>query len=247
MQIHLCPQCNQIIPDQDINESTEIAFCRHCKGSISLGKLRHSQRIPTQTGDPVPPMGAWYRDDGRQKVIGATCRSTLKAINSGMVAVPWTIAVLILIGVTLIATLESLGIRVPDWIPIQAREIGAKSGGCMVVFMWLFAVIFAGLGIRKLGVFFLLCAGKVEIVIAEGVGSVTTNAFGMGRRTPFNPSRVHGVWIEQERFSRKKRTIYKPIIVLKPEDAGPIRFGLQLREDRLEYLVAALNQALGKA
>lgn len=201
-------------------------------------------RLPANSADAVPPPGAWYRDDNHQKIIGATCKSALKAVNSGMVALPWAAAVLVLISITLIGTLESLGVRTPDWIPIQAREIATKSGGCMVVIMWVFALTFAWLSLRKLGVFFLYCAGKVEIVLSQGVGSVTTSAFGIGRRRPFNPASVKGVSIEQVRFSRKRRTIYKPIIVLQPEDGGPIRFGLQLREDRLEYLVAAVNQAL---
>lgn len=247
MQTHLCPQCHQIIPDKDINESKNVAYCRHCKGSFSCAKLKHSNRMAASVADAMPPLGAWYRDDNHQKVIGATCQSVLRAINTGMVAVPWAAAVLVLMGITLIGTLESLGVRTPDWIPIQAREIATKSGGCMVVIMWAFALIFAWLGLRKLGVFFLLSAGKVEVVISEGVGSVTTSVFGIGRRRPFNPSRVEGVWIEQERFARKRRAFYKPIIVLKPVDAAPIRFGLQLREDRLEYLVAAVNQALGQA
>ena len=246
MQTHLCPQCNQIIPEKDINEAKRVAYCRHCKGSISFAELKHSMQLPSDTVAAAPPTGAWYFDDGHQKVIGATCRSVLKAVNSGMVAVPWCVAVLVLIGITLVGTLESFGVRLPDWIPIQVREIAAKSGGCMVVIMWLFALTFALLGLRKLGVFLLLCAGKVEIVLAEGVGSVKTSAFGIGRRMPFNPARVKGVWIEQERFSRKRQIFYKPIIVLKPDDGAPIRFGLQLREDRLEFIVAALNKALAR-
>ena len=247
MQTHLCPQCSLVIPDKDINEANDVAYCRHCKGSFSCAELKRSKHMPASGADAVPPLGAWYRDDNHQKVIGATCKSVLKAINTGMVAVPWAVAVLVLMGITLIGTLESLGIRTPEWIPIQAREIATKSGGCMVVIMWIFALIFAWLGVRKLGVFFLHCAGKVEVVISEGVGSVTTSAFGIGQRRPFTPSKVEGVWIEQERFARKRRVFYKPIIVLKPLDAAPIRFGLQLREDRLEYLVAAVNQALGQA
>jgi len=244
MSAQSCPRCRMAIPDSDANDVTAIAFCRNCNLSYALRDLKPAaDAVPSANLDSPPP-GAWYHDDGHQKRIGATCRAPSRAFSAGLVALPWCAAVLLLIGVALVSTLVSFGVRTPAWIPVQMHEIGAKSGGCMVVIMWLFALVFALLGLGKLWNFFLLCGGSVEIVMADAVGGVTTSVCGVGRRKPFNPSRVKSVSIEQVAFSRKGKRYHRPIIVLKPEDGPAIRFGLPLREDRLEFVVAALNQAL---
>lgn len=244
MRSRHCPQCARPIADADINESNDVGYCRNCNLSMPIGKLRNSVTPKSAASINSPPLGAWYRDDNHTKTIGASYRQPLKAISKAFEAIPTMAAVLLLIGITLISTLGSMGVRIPDWIPLPIREIAEKSQGCMMILMWVFALAFGWIALSSLGVLALFLAGTLEVSIADGVGSVTTRAFGIGRRLPFDPSRVKGVWVERERYTKRKKTRYRPIVVLDLEDGKPIRFGERLPDDRLEYVVAALNVAL---
>ncbi len=244
MRSRHCPRCARPIADTDINESSEVGYCRTCNLSMPIGKLRISVTPGSVASINSPPTGAWYRDDNRVKLIGASYRQPLKAISKAFEAIPTMAAVLLLIGVALIATLGSMGVRIPDWIPLPIREIAGKSQGCMMILMWVFALAFGWIALLSMGVLALFLAGTLEVSIADGVGSVSTRAFGIGRRHPFNPSRVKGVWIDRERYTKRKKTRYRPIAVLDLEDGKPIRFGERLPDDRLEYVVAALNATL---
>lgn len=244
MQSKHCPRCARPIADADINEDRNVAFCRPCNLSMPIKSLHVSSTAKHPTSINSPPMGAWYRDDNRVKQIGASFCNPLKAVNEGLQVVPGTAAILLLVGVAVLSTLGLTGVRAPDWIPLPIREIAEKSQGCTLVIMWVFAVVFSWVGLAKLCVFGLYVAGKLEITIAEGIADVTTRVFGIGRRRPFNPAQVKGVWIEQERYTRRKKTCYRPIGVLDLVDDKPIRFGERLSDDRLEFVVAALNATL---
>jgi hypothetical protein len=47
----ICPNCQQLIPLEDINVSTDIALCRSCGGTFSFSMLHESGTL----GEPLPP------------------------------------------------------------------------------------------------------------------------------------------------------------------------------------------------
>jgi len=72
----VCPKCKSPIPADQINASTDVAFCPRCAEGYRLSNL-----IETGSSDPgdlgEPPPGTWFRADVDSWEVGATTRSSM--------------------------------------------------------------------------------------------------------------------------------------------------------------------------
>lgn len=71
-----CPKCKSIVPSDQINVSTDLAFCPNCSEgfkiseSIDLGEIN-------ETVLDNPPKGAWFRQEYDKVILGASTRSPI--------------------------------------------------------------------------------------------------------------------------------------------------------------------------
>jgi len=243
---HSCPKCGRLLPDDDINRKTNIAFCRNCNVTLELKELKRSPVMMPDANLSQPPPGTWVRDTGMEKVIGATCRSVPKAIVVGLVGIFWNVPVLAFVAVNIIATVNKMGIRLPDTIPAQLREAGTKMPLGIVCFLWLFLTPFVAIGVAMFDAFLSYLYGRVEVFLADGLGNIMTPFCGFQKRRPFKPAEVKRVWIDRTRHRTKRGTRYSYDILMEMTEGKPIKFGSYLRDDRRNFVAAALNAELAK-
>ena len=246
MLIQYCRKCGGAIPDGDVNEATDVAFCRTCNLTFDLTELKRDEVEEPFADLTEPPPGAWYRDDGMTKVIGATCRSTSGAIVTGLVAVVWNVPILVLIGIIFLASLGSLGVKLPDSWPKQLREAGSQMQPWMSCCTWLFMTPFVLFGFVFFDTFMAYLMGKEEVTIGGGLANLSRPLCGFPRRKPFNPEEIKRVWIKETRYRTKSGTRTRHHIQLERDGAKPIKLGSHLTDDRRNFVAAALHAELVK-
>lgn len=80
-----CSNCDNIIPLDDINISTDIALCRICSTEHKYSVIRNYDEL-SKLREDLPPKGAWYRKDINTITIGASTRS-----NGAFFSIPFTL------------------------------------------------------------------------------------------------------------------------------------------------------------
>jgi hypothetical protein len=70
----LCPTCRQQPPPEQINVSTDLAFCPRCNEGFAISGCIDEEAVNPEALQH-PPKGAWYRKEMDRTIIGATTRS----------------------------------------------------------------------------------------------------------------------------------------------------------------------------
>ncbi len=249
MQTPTCPKCGNAIAPADINVGSDVAFCRACNYSTSLSALTRDLAHDPNVDLGSPPPGAWYRDNGTEKVIGATGRSLKSAIGMFFVAIIWDGVVSMFALFVLVATLKNLNRPIPAWIPDAVARTGGDISGLMSSCMWLFLTPFLLIGVAMPFAVLMYLFGHAEVTITDTRGHVYRGIGLFGRKTYFNPADVRAVRIAERRMHgsmrhRHDRDTYTKYIAIEMADADPISFGDFLTEKRMNFIVSALNAAL---
>mgnify|MGYP001248601073 CR=1 FL=1 len=231
----LCPGCGNPFADDAVNVAADVAYCRVCDKAHALSSL-----VKKQGPDPEedlgqvdllsPPVGAWYRDDGVEVVIGATARHASIAwffvLFSGFWnLVTWTILLAMIFG--------SSNVSGPG-----ITHSGGQTHVDLIAYLFMIPFIAVGLGTGAAAL--ILLFGRCEVRI-RGVDGVLFRGIGfLSRRTPFDPSTVTAVRTRPSGWLQNNRPMSE--IVLE----GPgLRFGASLTPERRKFLAAALRKVLG--
>jgi len=249
MQTPTCPKCGNAIDAADINVGSDVAFCRNCDYSASLSGLTRGLEHDPNVDLGSPPAGAWYRDNGTEKVVGASGRSMKNALGMLFISVIWIAVVSLFVMFVLAATYRNLGKPMPGWMPGFAAGTGGDISGWMNVCMWLFLSPFILIGLALPFSVLMSLAGHTEVRITDTRGTVFRGIGFFGRKSYFNPADVRGVRIAERRLQgsmrhRHDRDTYSKSIAIEVENADPISFGDFLPERRMNFVVSALNAAL---
>ena len=70
----LCPRCHQRVPADQINISTDLAFCPPCNEGFKVSEVVDASPVNLQVLDN-PPSGAWLRREADKVVVGVSTRS----------------------------------------------------------------------------------------------------------------------------------------------------------------------------
>lgn len=71
-----CPKCRQVVPSDQINVGTDLAFCPQCNEGFRISNSvdRDSFNADTLRN---PPRGTWFRQEVDRVVVGASTRSPI--------------------------------------------------------------------------------------------------------------------------------------------------------------------------
>lgn len=72
-----CPKCHTQLLKEDINVSTDVAFCQKCSNVFKLSDLVSNHVIEENFDLSNPPKGTWLKESVDSIVIGATTRSSM--------------------------------------------------------------------------------------------------------------------------------------------------------------------------
>ncbi len=239
-----CPHCKQTVANADVNVASDVAFCRICNVAHKLSDLVHGLAL----GDvdlTRPPQGTWHSQMGMSTVIGATHRSIGMAIGTLAISLFWNGITSVFVSLAFSSTLKHLGVGAPDWFPDPKMNGGPMTVG-MTIFLWLFLTPFILIGLAMIGAFLSSLVGRSEIRIGQTEGVIFNGIGSTGRRKRFNTETVRDVRIEIEEWSGRHhgRRNQKKNILIEMQDGKQHKFGSMLREDRMNFVAAAVRQAL---
>lgn len=167
-----CPKCDNEFPEQDVNASANVAYCRTCGEGFALAEL-----LGAGTADDPdakvnlyePPPGAWFEEFGDGFELGASTRSCMA---------------LFLVPFTLVWSGGSLG-------GIYGSQI-AK--GQFDLVMSLFGIPFFIGSIFLIGFTLMTVCGKIVVTVRNNEDGVVFIGVGpLGYRKRFNWSRIYRV------------------------------------------------------
>jgi hypothetical protein len=239
-----CPKCRGVIPSEDVNVATDVAFCRRCNASYSLSSLTHGTVVDENIDVANPPAGAWYRGQGVATVIGATHRSLGSAAGLLFIALFWNGIVSVFVLLALAATIHNLGWTVPTWFPAP-RMNGGGMGVGITIFLWIFLTPFIAIGLAMMGAFVSCLGGKTEVEVTGAETVIFTGMGALGWRRRFETSQAADVRIDDKRWrdsdgdNRRKTNI-----VIELKSGKVIRFGSMLTEERRKFVAGAVRKAL---
>ena len=238
-----CPKCQRPIPEADVNVGTDVAFCRACQIPHSLARLVQAGELAAVDLGRLPA-GVWRRRDGQGWILGASSRSWSMALGALAFGLFWNGIVSVFVLIVVASTLSHLGVPLPDWFPAPEMN-GEPMGVGMTIFLWIFLTPFIAVGLGMVAAFLAGVAGKTEIQIRRGRGSVFTGVGVLGLRQRFNPESVVEVRLES-RGRRDWEGDPNARVQIVVEEAGGrrIRFGSSLPEERRRLLAAALHHEL---
>jgi hypothetical protein len=241
-----CNKCGQVIASEDVNPANDVAYCRRCNLAHSLAQLVRGSGIDPTVDTNNPPVGAWCRDDGIDRTIGATHRSAGGAIGALLIGLFWNGIVSIFVLIALASSLRHLDIPLPEWFPAPDMSGSPMSVG-MTIFLWIFLTPFIAIGLALAGAFLSYVAGRSEVRIRGGEGVVFSGVGPLGWRRRFDASAVKEVRVEDRHWrdsdgDRRQKTQ----IVIEPMSGKPIRFGSMLTEDRRRFVAAALRSTMAR-
>jgi hypothetical protein len=254
-----CPACDQAIPPDDVNVATNVAYCRACASAHVLAALagatsdpliaqlaQHAASIvPGDVDLAYPPRGCWYRDDGLEMRLGASCRSIAGAGGLLFFALFWNGIVSVFVMLALASTLRHAGVALPSWFPAPSNMDSMGLG--MTLFLWVFLTPFITVGLTVLGAFVTTIAGRVEVVVGDDSASVFVGVGPIGWRRTFDPRGVSSVTIGESTWKQNDQS--KPVVVIQWKEEGatipkPLRFGALLPDDRRAFVAGALKKSL---
>ncbi len=208
-----CPGCAKEIPLNDVNPSTDVAFCRACGKTYSFAELS-TDAADADADLTTPPPGTWVRELGGVFEVGSTTRSAIAFFLVPFVAI-WSGG--------------SLG-------GIYGTQFYKHRFDLM---QSLFGIPFLLGSLFLIPVTLMAVFGKIIIRRTGDIGSV---ALGFGpffytRR--FRWSEIKRIHATFARYRQNGQNV--PIIEL-VNDSKPIRFGSQLSEPRRKFLLAILKR-----
>jgi hypothetical protein len=239
-----CPRCKNVIRPDDINVTTDIAFCRVCNVPHQFSDLVSNTKLEEGVDFQRPPAGAWYHSSPLETIIGATHRSLGAALGLLMFSLFWNGIVSIFVVIALSGTLANLGVTLPHWFPAPKMNGGAMSIG-MTIFLWLFLTPFIAVGLGMLAAFFSTLAGRTEIRLRATEGTIRVGVGAIGWQKKFQLPEMSEVrlldqtWRDSDGDARQKKAI-----ILKSNEGKELKFGSMLTDERRKFLAAALRKHL---
>jgi hypothetical protein len=244
MVIPTCSRCGKAIPSEDVNVANDVAYCRACNLSHKLSELTEGSELDAGIDLNHAPAGAWYINDGREPVIGATHRSLGTAVGALAFAVFWNGIVSVFVLLALAGTLRHLGIALPYWFPAPNMNGSPMSLG-MTIFLWIFLTPFILIGLVMIGAFLSCVAGRTEVRLGNTGGVIFTGIGSLGYRRRFDASAVKDVRLDDKQWSdsdgRRQR---KSCIVLETREGKLVKFGSMLAEERRKFVAGAVRKVL---
>jgi len=240
----MCPRCKRVIPSDDINVANDIAFCRNCNLSHSLSALTSGTVVDENIDLSRPPSGVWFQRDGGGSVIGATHRSIGSAFGLLFLTLFWNGIVSVFVLLALASTLRHIGIPLPVWFPAPK---GSDIPLGMTLFLWVFLTPFIAIGLAMLGAFLSCLAGKTEIRIQGGEGTVFTGAGPLGLRRRFSTSDVKAVRIEDKAWRNSDGNTQRKAQIIIDTNTKPVSLGSMFTEERRRFVAGALKKELIRA
>ncbi len=247
----LCPLCRKEVSPGDVNDGADVAYCRSCNHAAKLSAIaaevsdkRDALRRkltgespgntpvagPTDETIPAPdlanpPPGCWYRDDGMEARVGATCRSVGGAAFMIFFTLFWNGVVSIFVVVNIASTLHHMGITPPAWFPTPSSNPSGMTLGT-TVFMWLFLTPFIAIGLATAAIALTSLFGRLEVRVRETRGTVFVGVGPIGWRRRFDTLGVQSISIGQTTWTQNNQS--KPVIVIHGDET--LRFGSMLSE-----------------
>jgi len=211
MKIH-CPKCQQTPPTDQINVSTDLAFCPACSEAFVISDTRNLSHVDE---DYIfdPPKGAWFKDDAGKIVIGATTRSIAGAI--------------FLVPFTVVWAGGSIG-------GIYGTQIAS---GQFSLLMSLFGIPFLIGSIAMITTTLLTLCGRYEVRIDAQDSAVFLGVGAIGWTRRFDWAGVTTIK-EGECRSENSNTNTGGIII---DGKRRIRFGSGLNETRRGYMLSVMQ------
>jgi len=238
-----CPHCKGIIPSEDVNVASDVAFCRTCNLSHRLSDLTLGTTVDTDVDASRPPAGTWFQRDGRGLVVGATHRSVGQAFGLLLFVLFWNGIVSVFVSFALGSTLQHLGIPVPRWFP-PANTKGSPLGLGMTLFLWAFLTPFIAVGLAMIGAFLSSLAGRTEMQIQGNQCALFTGIGSLGRRKRFSTSEVRDVRIEDKRWRDRQGDSRRNSQIVIETSQKPITFGSMLTNERRSFMAGCLKKEL---
>lgn len=242
-----CPTCKGEIQGDDVNVSTDVAYCRACNLAHRFSGLVTRTDLIGGVDFTRPPAGVDYNNRGDRLVIRATHRSVGAALGALAVALFWNGIVSVFVLLAIASTLNLLGIPLPNWFPAPNMQANPMGLG-MTLFMWLFLTPFILIGVSMISLFFLSIGGRTEIQIDPSETTVFTGVGPLGYRRRFLTSQVSDVRLDEQQWrDRSGNRQGKIYIVIEMQGGRLIRLGSMLSEERRKFVGALLNKTLVRA
>ena len=240
----MCPRCKRVIPSEDINVANDIAFCRNCNLSHSLSALTTGAVVDENIDLGRPPAGVSFQRDGSGTVIGITHRSLNVAFGLLFFTLFWNGIVSMFVLSALASTLRHIGIPLPAWFPVPK---GSTMPLGMTLFLWVFLTPFIAVGLASMAGFLSCLAGRTEIRIQGGEGTVFTGVGPLARRKRFSTSDVKDVRIEDKAWRNSEGNTQRKAQIVIDTNTKPISLGSVFTEERRRFVASALKKELIRA
>jgi hypothetical protein len=219
--------------------ANDLALCRNCGMTHRFSAL--VSNLEEDVDLNCPPAGAWRRQEGGKVVIGATHRAIFKGVFLLFFAVGWNAIVSVFVGFAAAATLQRLGVPLPKWWPLRPAD-SAPVG--FLIFLWAFLTPFIFVGLFTLWECLNCFAGRTEVQLEGGQGTLFTGVGALGRRRPFAASDVKDVCIAGQAGRGSDGGAQGKAQIVLATTQKPLRFGARLTAERLQFVAAALRQEL---
>lgn len=242
----ICPRCKQVIPSEDINVANDIAFCRKCDLSHSLSALATGTVVDDEVDLSWPPEGAWFKREADGLVVGATHRALGQAFGLLFFALFWNGIVSFFVLLAIISTFQHLGMPFPAWILAKFSKSPTVPIG-MTIFLWVFLTPFIVIGLVVLSSCLSCLAGRTEIRLQGGQGSLFSGVGPLGFRKRFVASEVRAVRIDNRAWRDSNGNSRRSAQIILETDYKPIKFGSMLSQERRAFLAGALKKELARA
>jgi hypothetical protein len=191
-----------------------------------------------------PPAGAWYSDDGRGVIVGATHRSLGTAIGALAVAIFWNGIVSVFVLLAIAGTLRNMHVPLPHWFPAPNMNDSPMSVG-MTIFLWIFLTPFILIGLAMIAAFLSSIGGRTEVTINNREGSIFTGIGWLGYRRRFDASTAKDVRIDDKQWRDSDGDRQRRVAIVIETHAGKrLKLGSMLPEERRKFVAAAVRKAL---
>jgi hypothetical protein len=248
-----CPQCNSIIPEDDINVREGVGLCRTCDKVWRLAELAEEAVGPEEviTDAAMPdalPSGCWLRDSGTEVVVGARCRSGAGFFFL-VFSLFWNSIVSIFVLIAAASLYQRLIGPLPAWFPAPlATGSGSSRHGSpgsnmplgMTLFLCIFLIPFVLVGLGTFVGAMVGLIGKAEVRIRGSEGVAFTGVGSLGWKRRFEADLVRSVKIGDAGSTTNNKPDRAVII----ESNARVKIGAMLSDQRRRWMAGALRKLL---
>jgi len=222
--------------------ANDIAFCRTCNLSHRLSTLTSGTTVDENVDVSRPPAGTWFRRDGDGVVVGSTLRSVGQAVGLLFFCLFWNGIVSVFVSIAVASSLHHLGLSLPRWVPMLKGSVLPVG---MTIFLWVFLTPFIAVGLVLFVTFLSSLAGRSELRIQAGAGSLFTGVGPLGFRKRFSASEVREVRIEERRWRDSDGDSRRKMQIVIETTGNPVSFGSMLTQERRRFVAGAIKKELG--